>query len=450
LILLFIKSIESIAVAISSEANKASLRGPEDWEEWEHQFKSQAVAFDLWDQITGDEPLIRKPRMPEIAGYQQQAQTRGGAGRGRAGNAGRSQTVDDDDSSDPSVAQLTDQSRNAYQLDMQRYIQSQREYKEQSTAVQKLKKWVIDTVASHYTRVACEPTEALSQWYTQLKSHVGISDVKSQTIAREQYKEAVKSLTKPKDWQSWLKNWEKAMILAQQKKVPEAMSSSSWTTDFFGAVAPIAEQWMISYRITKQEQIEKSILSFRVLANDFREYMGMRFSPGRSPRVAKGAFGPTYAGQDTPDQSASGDAQLNSAEVASARRRRGPSRKRSAPEEEEDPSGRLCEACDQSHALAVCFYVFPERAPNWFKENPEIRALVDEQLKENPSLKEQIQRLKAKRSRSNLRVSIPRRSQSNASRRSQSNTPKGSQPGTPRESRSNTPRGVRESQPADE
>jgi hypothetical protein len=437
LILLFIKSIESIAIAMSSEANKTSLRGPEDWEEWEHQFKSQAVAFDLWDHIEGDEPLIRKPRMPETASYQRQAR-RGNPGRGQS-----SQIVDDEDS-DPSVAQLTDQSRNAYQLDMQRYIQSQKEYKEQTTAVQKLKKWVIDSVASHYTHVTCEPTEALSQWYAQLKSHVGISDVKSKTIAREQYKEAVKSLTKPKDWQSWLKNWEKAMILAQQKKVPEAMSTSSWTIDFFVAVAPIAEQWTISYRITKQEQIEKSILSFRVLANDFREFMGMRFSLGRSPRVAKGAFGPTYAGQDTPDQSASGDAQLNGAEVASARRRRGPSRKRSAPEEEEDPSGRLCEACDQSHALAVCFYVFPEKAPSWFKENPEIRASVDEQLKENPSLKEQIQRLKAKRSRSNLRVSIPRRSQSN--------TPKGSQPGTPKDSRSDTPRGTRESQsqPADE
>ena len=47
------------------------------------------------------------------------------------------------------------------------------------------------------------------------------------------------------------------------------------------------------------------------------------------------------------------------------------------------------------------FYVFPEKAPQWFTENPETRAAVDKLLKTDTTLKEQIQRLKAKRSKPN-------------------------------------------------
>jgi hypothetical protein len=229
------------------------------------------------------------------------------------------------------------------------------------------------------------------------------------------------------------------MLLAEEKKVPDALSTPIWTKEFFIAVAPIAEQWTSTFRMTHKMQIEKGLLTFRDVANDFRECIGMRFSQkGIVPKVAKGAFGPTYAGQDTPDQSTIGDAQ-ESAEVASTRRRcsKGPLGKRRAPEEEEESSGVSCVACGLFHPLSKCYYAFPEKAPNWFKENPEIRASVNEQLKSDTSLKEKIQRLKAKRSRSALRGS---------------NTPRGSQPGTPRDSQSNTPRGIRESQskPADE
>ena len=45
--------------------------------------------------------------------------------------------------------------------------------------------------------------------------------------------------------------------------------------------------------------------------------------------------------------------------------------------------------------------MFPEKAPQWFTENPETRAVVDKLLKTDTTLKEQIQRLKAKRSKPN-------------------------------------------------
>ena len=75
---------------------------------------------------------------------------------------------------------------------MQYYTQQEKEFREQHNAVQKLKKWITDTVAPHYVEVACEATETLSKWYSNLKDQVGISDVRSQIAAHEQYLEVLK------------------------------------------------------------------------------------------------------------------------------------------------------------------------------------------------------------------------------------------------------------------
>ena len=89
---------------------------------------------------------------------------------------------------------------------MQYYTQQEKEFKEQDSAVRTLKKWVANTVSLHYVEVACVATETLAQWYAHLKDYVGISDIRSQMSAWEQYKDALKPLTKSKDWSKWLSN----------------------------------------------------------------------------------------------------------------------------------------------------------------------------------------------------------------------------------------------------
>ena len=192
--------------------------------------------MNLWDHVDPevDEPLLKKPRMPLVGSYQRQVNNRR-ANAGSSQNAerqtvDRSQTVDADDNDDQDIAPsaLSDRGRAALQLDMQYYTQQEKEFREQHNVVQKLKKWVTDMIAPHYVEVACEATEMLSKWYSNLKDQVGISDVRSQIAAREQYMEALKLLTKSKDWSKWLSNWKKAMSLAQKKKVPEALLTSAW------------------------------------------------------------------------------------------------------------------------------------------------------------------------------------------------------------------------------
>src|SRR5271169_5802261 len=176
---------------------EVSLSGPADWDSWDHQFKIKAVAARLWDHIDQEEPLLKKPKMPLIGSYQRQANTRAQAAD-RAQTGERSQTIEADDDQVP-ASELTDKARVALQLDMQYYAQQEKEFREQDSAVQKLKKWVTDTVAPHYIEIACEATESLTQWYSNLKEHVGTSDIQSQISAQEQYKEALKPLTKSKD-----------------------------------------------------------------------------------------------------------------------------------------------------------------------------------------------------------------------------------------------------------
>ena len=120
----------------------------------------------------------------------------------------------------------------------------------------------------------------------------------------------------------------------------------------------------MSYRIIQKWQIEKGLITFREIANDFCEEIGsMHFGQKRRvPNIAKGAFGPSFAGQDNPDQDATGDAQHNSVEVA-ARRRRRPSKRTRLLDEDNSSTDRSCVACGLFHPIAKCYYVFPEQAP---------------------------------------------------------------------------------------
>ena len=45
------------------------LNGQRDWERWNRQFQSSAVAADLWDMIKGREDSIQKPIKPKINSF---------------------------------------------------------------------------------------------------------------------------------------------------------------------------------------------------------------------------------------------------------------------------------------------------------------------------------------------------------------------------------------------
>src|SRR5436305_2562713 len=118
---------------------------------------------------------------------------------------------------------------------------------------------------------------------------------------------AIKPLSKqPKDILVWLGAWEQAISLAKEKKVPEAQHSSEWFEDFAVVVKPWMDYWVTSYKMIKKKEIEAGSLSFRTLANDFRKEVRSALGNGVRRTIAKGAFGPSFAGEE--HQHAAGDA----------------------------------------------------------------------------------------------------------------------------------------------
>src|SRR4051812_30643759 len=52
-----------------SSNEDCKLNSPKDWERWNRQFKSTAVAADLWDVLQGLESPIQKPLKPDINSF---------------------------------------------------------------------------------------------------------------------------------------------------------------------------------------------------------------------------------------------------------------------------------------------------------------------------------------------------------------------------------------------
>ena len=79
-----------------------------------------------------------------------------------------------------------------------------------------------------------------------------------------------------------------------------------WTQDFFTAVRRITPEWVNSYRIISGKQVDDGTLTFREVANQFRATAADQAKDSKPLRLAKGAFDPSFAGEDA--EPASGDA----------------------------------------------------------------------------------------------------------------------------------------------
>ena len=49
-----------------------------------------------------------------------------------------------------------------------------------------------------------------------------------------------------------------------------------------------------------------------------------------------------------------------------------------------------CQACKQDHDLCACYYLFSNKALSWFKSNQQMKELVEQNLKNDSSLTEEV------------------------------------------------------------
>ncbi|KAL2272084.1 hypothetical protein FJTKL_08958 [Diaporthe vaccinii] len=145
-----------MADEINKKTQNAMLTKAEEWNGWNHEFLLQAETYGLEDHINHRVDLLPKPQKPDLR-LRKYTKT-GAAARGAI-----SQTIGgpDDDAEEAEIIQekrqgqwqlsdLTDAGLKLYNLDLQGYKQLEPEYKEEQTAVQKLKKWVMQTVNPTY------------------------------------------------------------------------------------------------------------------------------------------------------------------------------------------------------------------------------------------------------------------------------------------------------------
>jgi len=388
----------------TKEAEEIFLKNPDKWDAWNKQFQSRAVAALLWDLIDptneDDEDLFEhKAVQPNVKDYEKRRIVGGMNTRSQHSDATMQSEESDPNGQPTSVADMTAAGRAAFNADWNIFVFQTKTYTDQQKAIKELKDWMMKTVAQHYQHTALIPTESIKEWYKNLVQQAGATDMKQRQTAREIYKAAVKPLNKsPKDILKWLETWEEAISNAHQKGVPETMHSVEWVTDFLNVMRPYMEQWVVTYKLIKKRDIEDGTLSYRELANDFREEVrSARQKQGSYPTIAKGAFGPSFADQD--DQRAAVDALEQGDAETQAGGKGGFGKTGKAKRGHNDGSQPVCLACGQFHSVKDCYYVFRNAAPKWFRFKKETEDLVanrmeDEQLKKEI---EAVTRKKAKR-----------------------------------------------------
>ncbi len=396
-----------------SAYEECKLNTSADWEDWRRHFQSTARSFDLWDVVQRQEAPIRKPAEPNLASYPLTvplaAQTRAQSQAANQGTEDTQSTVQQEPQGPIEFAHLTAAGQKSFTAASSIYENKLKAYNIQRQGIQKLTDLVNRTVSRSYLRNCCDPNDNIDTWYANLKRTAGTSASQEFNNARDRYHKALRPLTKIKDYEKWIIEWESALAYAQSKDVGEASSTLSWTKDLFSAVRQVLPEWVNSYRLFSREKVEAGTLNFRDTANDLRTAAIDLAQQTKPTRIGRGSFGPTFAGEEAdPLQE---DALDKDDEGTSRRKRRklkGESTTEKRPlairggrtsdsrDQSSSPPRRLqCRGCGGRHYYSKCFYLLPHLAPkNWYPR-PETVILAKKALDEDDDLAKEIKKLRS-------------------------------------------------------
>jgi hypothetical protein len=286
-------------------------------------------------------------------------------------------------------ANLTAKKQTAYQFELKEYQDMKKEYDAQIKSIRLLKDWIRKTVAVTYQDICCEPLESVKQWYDKLLENAKIDESELKAELRAKYKNAIKPLIRPKDATSWIARWEQVMASAEKRRLAVTIDQEEWFDDLLNAIYPVLPTWAPQYKERNEAQAKANTLSYRTIANDLRKAARQWMSTAAiAPKVTKGAFGPTYAGTST-EVTAEGETEVQK----KGKKRTKANRKRQNTAQEKG-SNKICRACGQGHNLERCWYVFTNRAPKNFTANPTYQRAVEDALKDDNALAEEVERLK--------------------------------------------------------
>jgi hypothetical protein len=362
--------------------------------------------YDILGHIQGRENLLQKPLKPTMADYAQR--TRPASAR-RLGQVTSGQGSSNDPRMSPDAdirvvfSDLTADGQKSFNMAWTFYQDDLKAYEKQQEHIRKFKEWIAANVSTHYQKTCCKPTESLQHWYENLKKAAGITKRLKNANARDSYRDALKT-PKIKDLSTWVDNWEQAMTIAKDKEVLATTRASEWFEDFLITIREIQPSWAEAYAIHKDPFVEENTLDFRTVANDLRRVASQLIKTSKPGKVAKGSFGPTFAGEEC-QHAGSEEAPKQGNEGATKRKKGRQSKGKQGSEvlpdstagqkrknTSDEVSGRVCRACEGYHGTQYCYYLFPKKAPEEWTPRPHLQKIVEQNLKEDSTLKEEIKR----------------------------------------------------------
>jgi hypothetical protein len=399
---------------INTKNLSALLSKPEEWNDWDHEFLLQAESYGLSAHINHRENLLPRPQKPDIrlrkytktvaAARGATSQTIGGS----ADEIDEAEVIQEKRNGQWLLSDLTDAGLKTYNLDLQGYKQLEPDYKEEQSAVQKLRKWIMQTVAPPYKSTCCNAGEPLWKWHNNLQKRCGQSKADELLETRTAYKNSLKPPRNPRDALMWVDKWETAMAKATQQGVAETKQTIAWVPDLLQALQGIMPIWATTFRQTREQEIADGSITFRSVGNLIRKELQALSSQNKTARASKGAWVTTYDGLKGHDS----DEDAQSVDEKKPRRKglkesRGSNAGQKRSRSRAEGSTDMCAVCDRPHALANCYYVFPEKAWSGFRKSRVTEEKVQEALANNADLQAQVRALKGPRSKSKSRTPKP-------------------------------------------
>jgi len=356
-----------------------TLRGYTDYTEWIRQLQAKCAVHNIWDKVNpkANVPLIAKPvaiRAPPIAEYTPAANT----------------------DIPTRHAQLSTTGQNAFEEDLEYYKCLVEKYKDDSQQFEKeqaslkhIAAFIRLTVSPHLLRTCCLPDNSIRQWITDLQLTVGFGEQIEQEQARERYLASLKPMRSALHWDTWLAEYDQAATDAETYRVAELSQLNVITKDFLVAVKEVAPIWST---IFQENGRFAPGMSRREMMKRYREYMVMNHPLGSGKHKAVSVSdGASYLAEgDATTQSTDRDA--SQAESALFNGNSGRSRlqhisgkndsnlKRPSDREPASTGQATCPACGKCHGIRNCYYVNPEKAPEWWKPNEIINELINFRL----------------------------------------------------------------------
>ena len=247
-------------------------------------------------------------------------------------------------------------------------------------------------MSPHLQETCCKTGKDLREWVKNLTDTVGVDARIEHERARDRYLESLKPMRNAANWELWLTDYDQAATQAEANGVAEVKDINSVTKDFVVAVWNVAPTWATSFQdtgrftpgITRREMIKR-----------FRDHMVM-IKPLKAGRH-KSAYAVSEDAvfhADDPESTTSNEKDTFRKPSALNPQRRGRPRdqrgrketKRSSSDQE--PSDKVgsskCPACGMRHSLKECYYVYPEKAPEWFKPKPMLENYVRMKQEQDP------------------------------------------------------------------